>query len=365
MWLVSVVSSDAWGGLLAAMMLTFVPIFLLGTFTPYAVRLALISRETAGRTAGRVYALSTLGNIVGTLATTFAFIPTAGSRAITFGFAALLLASGLSLIWGRRFDSGRAAGPGAAVLLLALILDPTAGLAGPGRVIDGAASYPEGPLWRAGRLYYAEMGKDRISVWDGQESLSFYSEPGCGPTSIAPYDGGFLVLCHLAGKLVTIDQRGQRKSEVTHDRTGAPFVNPNDSHADARGGVYFSASGHFANWAPNEGAVYYLDPAGLLRRVASGLRYSNGVLVDGAQLLVSEHLARRVIAYGIGDDGSLGPAQVYLDLTALSDRLPRSYDLQGRMAWNGTGRGTFTSPTMGKAEFWFLRRIVPSRASCR
>ena len=355
-WLVSVVRSDAWGGLLAAMMLTFIPIFLLGTFTPYAVRLALISRETAGRTAGRIYALSTLGNIVGTLATTFAFIPMAGSRAITFGFAVLLLASGLSLIWGRRFDGGQVAGSGTAVLLLALVLDATAGVAGPDRVIDGAASYPEGPLWRAGRLYYAEMGEDRISVWDGQESRSFFSEPGCGPTSIAPYDGGFLVLCHLADKLVTIDQSGRRKGEIARDRNGAPFVNPNDSFADALGGVYFSASGHFARWAPKEGAVYYLDAAGSLRRVAAGLRYSNGVLVDGSRLLVSEHLARRVVAYDIAADGSLGPGRVYLDLTALAGRLARSYDLSGPDGLERDGAGNLYVADYGEGRILVFGR---------
>ena len=37
-----------------------------------------------------VYGVSTIGNVVGTLLTTFALIPTIGSRAITYYFALVL-----------------------------------------------------------------------------------------------------------------------------------------------------------------------------------------------------------------------------------------------------------------------------------
>ena len=66
------------------------PLTLLGTFSPIAVSLLTRSAAEAGRVAGLVYGVSTIGNVAGTLFTTFTLIPTVGSRAITYIFAAVL-----------------------------------------------------------------------------------------------------------------------------------------------------------------------------------------------------------------------------------------------------------------------------------
>jgi hypothetical protein len=76
--------------LTAATALLLVPLSLLGTFSPIAVSLLTRSAEEAGRVAGLVYGVSTMGNVAGTLFTTFTLIPTVGSRAITYIFAAVL-----------------------------------------------------------------------------------------------------------------------------------------------------------------------------------------------------------------------------------------------------------------------------------
>ncbi|MBM4040951.1 MAG: hypothetical protein FJ290_20825 [Planctomycetes bacterium] len=62
--------------LLASVLLFFVPSVLLGMVSPYAVRLQAQSVATMGNVAGRLYALSTLGSIAGTLAATFWLVPT-------------------------------------------------------------------------------------------------------------------------------------------------------------------------------------------------------------------------------------------------------------------------------------------------
>ncbi|MGE5159862.1 MAG: fused MFS/spermidine synthase [Gemmatimonas sp.] len=80
----------AWATLLAATALLLVPLTLLGTFSPIAVSLLTRSADEAGRVAGLVYGVSTIGNVVGTLVTTFILIPTIGSRAITYYFALVL-----------------------------------------------------------------------------------------------------------------------------------------------------------------------------------------------------------------------------------------------------------------------------------
>jgi hypothetical protein len=90
--------------LTASTALLLVPLSLLGTFSPIAVSLLTRSAEDAGRVAGLVYGVSTIGNVVGTLFTTFTLIPAVGSRAITYIFAAVLAgcAGVLFLPFGRK-----------------------------------------------------------------------------------------------------------------------------------------------------------------------------------------------------------------------------------------------------------------------
>jgi MFS family permease len=86
------------GILIASACLLLVPLSFLGTFSPVAVRLLLRSTEETGRIAGLVYGISTIGNIFGTLFTTFYLIPTIGSREITYVYAAVLALCALSLL---------------------------------------------------------------------------------------------------------------------------------------------------------------------------------------------------------------------------------------------------------------------------
>lgn len=69
---------------------------LLGFVTPYAVKLRTISLEDAGKTVGRLYALSTIGSIAGTFAAGFLLIPFVGSTRTLYLIAATLF--GVSLI---------------------------------------------------------------------------------------------------------------------------------------------------------------------------------------------------------------------------------------------------------------------------
>ena len=91
------VGADVVGIVLAASALLLLPLSLLGMFSTVAIRLLIRSTTETGRIAGVVYGVSTIGNVFGTLFTTFFLIPTLGSRAITYLFAGVLAASAVSL----------------------------------------------------------------------------------------------------------------------------------------------------------------------------------------------------------------------------------------------------------------------------
>jgi len=90
------------GTLFAVVLLFAVPVILLGCVSPFAIRLLLKDVETGGNTAGRVYALSTAGSILGTFLPVFWFIPTYGTRPTLEGFGLVLVLVSIAGLWPRR-----------------------------------------------------------------------------------------------------------------------------------------------------------------------------------------------------------------------------------------------------------------------
>jgi spermidine synthase len=82
------------GSLVAVLVLVAIPVLLLGTVSPWAIRLGVQSVEEAGTVAGRLYALSTAGSLVGTLLSALLLIPLVGTRRtfLIFAFAIAVVA---------------------------------------------------------------------------------------------------------------------------------------------------------------------------------------------------------------------------------------------------------------------------------
>ena len=212
-----------------------------------------------------------------------------------------------------------------------------------GRWVDGsaqpratviAASYPEGPLSQGRKLFYAEMGADRVSVVEGGQPRPFFVQRGCGPTAIAPHgDDGYLVLCHIGRRAVAVSTDGAETRRWVADADGSALMDPNDASADGRDGVYLSDPGTFSRNTSPHGRVLHLGADGVLRVVADRLWYPNGVYVDQARrhLYVSEHMAGRVLRFEVRGDGSLGPAVTFARVSdaVRSDRYDTPYDETG------------------------------------
>ena len=84
---------------LFASLILFAPASIcLGFVTPYAVKLRMLSLQDAGKTVGRLYALSTVGSILGTFAAGFVLIPFIGSVRTLYGLSAVLLVLSVVLV---------------------------------------------------------------------------------------------------------------------------------------------------------------------------------------------------------------------------------------------------------------------------
>ncbi|MBM3125229.1 MAG: spermine synthase [Chloroflexi bacterium] len=87
------------GSFIAVLILFSIPVTLLGTISPFAIRLLVKDTAQAGRTSGRIYAISTLGSFIGTFLPTLVTIPTIGTRHTFLLFSLLLLAVTLIGLW--------------------------------------------------------------------------------------------------------------------------------------------------------------------------------------------------------------------------------------------------------------------------
>jgi len=88
----SSVLSITWGPLISSALLFLIPALLLGTLSPYAVKLQSVHfpDQGVGAAAGKIFFWSTLGSIVGSLAAGFVLIP-------RFGIDQILIANGVGL----------------------------------------------------------------------------------------------------------------------------------------------------------------------------------------------------------------------------------------------------------------------------
>ncbi|MEM3432731.1 MAG: fused MFS/spermidine synthase [Candidatus Methanomethyliaceae archaeon] len=87
------------GSFTAVLVLFSVPVTILGTISPFAIRLAIRQPEEAGTIAGRIYAISTLGSFIGTFLPVLVMIPAIGTTRTFLVFGAFLCLVALVGLW--------------------------------------------------------------------------------------------------------------------------------------------------------------------------------------------------------------------------------------------------------------------------
>ena len=165
-------ADSRWGLLVSSFIgvvaLFSLPMVLLGCVSPFAIRLSMRGLHATGRVAGGIYAISSMGSIVGTFLPVFWLIPTIGTRS-TFWLFALALAT-LSII-GLAGEQGRRFWPYLAVplLIIALWLLGRPGLikVTPGAIYETESTYNYIQVLRVGDAYILKLneGEGNQSVY--------------------------------------------------------------------------------------------------------------------------------------------------------------------------------------------------------
>ena len=118
----------------------------LASVSPIAVKLAARDIERLGRTAGRLFAISTAGSIAGTFATSFWLVPEYGTdQVLALGALVLLVAAAAVALLERLWlpGAGLVAAAGAALLAVGALAPDTTG-----KVLAGSAARNWSPLYR-------------------------------------------------------------------------------------------------------------------------------------------------------------------------------------------------------------------------
>jgi spermidine synthase len=154
------------GSLLGVLFLVAIPVIMVGATSPYAIRLAVPDVEHSGRVAGRLYAVSTVGSLLGTWIAALVLIPLVGTQRtfLAFGLAlALVAAAGL----GWRFVA-------VPVVLAAAMALPVGTVKGSG---DGDVIFETDTEYQYVRVVEEADGDRLLELNEGQAVHSIY-RPG-------------------------------------------------------------------------------------------------------------------------------------------------------------------------------------------
>jgi predicted membrane-bound spermidine synthase len=87
------------GSFMSVLALFSLPVTLLGTASPFAIRLAMQEKEQAGSISGKIYTISTLGSFIGTFLPVLVLIPLVGTYKTFVIISAMLMLVALIGLW--------------------------------------------------------------------------------------------------------------------------------------------------------------------------------------------------------------------------------------------------------------------------
>ncbi|HEY0755884.1 MAG TPA: fused MFS/spermidine synthase [Ktedonobacteraceae bacterium] len=102
-WTQAIFASNAlgvfYGSLVSVLLLFVVPTVLLGCVSPFAIRLSIEQAGSSGRISGKLYAISTVGSLLGTFLPVLWLLPNIGTSKTFFACGILLLLTSLLGLW--------------------------------------------------------------------------------------------------------------------------------------------------------------------------------------------------------------------------------------------------------------------------
>lgn len=246
--------------LVAALVLFFPPLAVMGMVSPYAVRLRTASLGVVGTMAGRLYALSTLASVAAALGTGLVLIPAVGAGRLAFLIGAALIVTALVGAARTAWDGPagrRGALPAAILIVLAAVA--AAFVTVPGARVDpeaGLLAIEHSPY---GEIRVVEVADLRMMLIDGMvhsEADALTLEPRSPYGDVLEMGGGFF---RAPGRMLLVGLGAGGLAKI-YTRAGwsvdAVEIDPAVTRTAAR---------HFG-FEPEHARVYHMDGREFLMR---------------------------------------------------------------------------------------------------
>jgi gluconolactonase len=171
----------------------------------------------------------------------------------------------------------------------------------------------EGPIaYTDGSLLFTETNENRIVRIAPDNTVSSFLENSNGANGLALNANGELIAVQTLKPQVGIIYPADKQKIFAENFEGVAFQRPNDVVLDKSGGVFFTDSGtrptkEIPNPPVSNPGVFYITPAGVLKRIANDIGRPNGIQLskDEKVLYVANTLGEYVLAYDIGADGAI------------------------------------------------------------
>ncbi len=183
-------------------------------------------------------------------------------------------------------------------------------------LIQGLA-FAEAPRWHRGELWFSDFYTHQVMRVDREGRAHVVVEVPNQPSGLGWLpDGRLLVVSMIDRKLMRLDPTG-----LTHvaDLSALAGFHCNDMVVDTKGRAYIGNFGFdlFTQpVVPKPTVLVRVDPDGAVSVAADDMHFPNGTVItpDGKTMIIGETFARRLTAFDIAADGTLGNRRIWAEL---------------------------------------------------
>lgn len=189
------------------------------------------------------------------------------------------------------------------------------------RILADGLTFPEGPRWHQGCLWFSDFYSGAVYSLDLQGKLERQFEVPGQPSGLGWLPDGDLLVVSMRERKLLRGHDGVLSEYADLSQLAPGYCN--DMLVDGHGNAYVGNFGF--DIAAGEEAratdLLLVRPGGLVEPAAEGLWFPNGTVLtrDSAGLVVAETFANRLTAFDLGEDGSLANRRVW---AGLGDYLP-------------------------------------------
>jgi sugar lactone lactonase YvrE len=182
-------------------------------------------------------------------------------------------------------------------------------------LLDGL-TFPEGPRWREGRLWFSDFYTERVIAVDLAGNAETIAQVPQRPSGLGWRPDGTLLIVSMRDRRLLARRNGALEpiAELRALATGPC----NDMVVDASGRAYIGNFGfdRHAGEAPRTTCIVRVDPDGKVSRAADDLMFPNGMVItpDARTMIVAETFAHRLTAFTLAADGALGNRRLFAEL---------------------------------------------------